>query len=590
MFARRTGAREPSRWIAVSLAIAALSALPLLTQNDYYLRLANWAVVASMLAFSLNLIYGYTGQISLGHVGFYGIGAYTAAIFMVKLGLSFWLGLPAAIALCMVIGLIIGVPTLRLRNYYLAVATLAFGIIVRVVLNRWIPVTEGPSGILGIGRPQVFGLELSSDTAFFYFLLVVFAGFIYLFVRLIESPFGRGLKAIRENEAAADSLGIDTTRYKVTAFVLSSGMAGAAGALFATLNGFIGPTSFTEEHSITLVALLILCGLGTYIGPVIAGLFLVVIPELMRDFGSYQQWAYSILLMLVIFKMPMGIGGYLQAKFWPHRASHSDHAGVGSVRQSVTGTMRVGTGSSEPLVLSGVSRNFGGLAAVADVDLQVSSGELVGLIGPNGAGKSTLINLIAGAMPPSSGSITLGDKRIGRRMNAVARQGVVRTFQTPRLFERMTLLENVLVGMDRSAGGWSITSRAEEWRRRALALRLLEEVGLGADCDKRASSVPFGQRRLLEVARALACRPRILMLDEPAAGLHSMEIATLEKQLNRIGSMGVTVLLVEHNVGLVMRTCSRVVVMKEGRKLTEGSPTEVSANAEVVEAYLGGAK
>jgi branched-chain amino acid transport system ATP-binding protein len=191
-------------------------------------------------------------------------------------------------------------------------------------------------------------------------------------------------------------------------------------------------------------------------------------------------------------------------------------------------------------------------------------------------------------MRPSSGTVTFGARPLPDGMSAVARQGIVRTFQTPRLFESMTLLENVLVGIDRSQPGrWPLTSRAEEHRRRRAALRVLEDVGLGADRDKKASSVPFGQRRLLEVGRALACRPRVLMLDEPAAGLHSLEIATLERELKRIGSSGVTVLLVEHNVGLVMRTCSRVVVMKEGRKLAEGTPQDVSANREVIEAYLG---
>jgi branched-chain amino acid transport system permease protein len=587
-FASAFGGRELSRWFSLAAVCALLVALPLITRNDYYLRLANWAMVAAMLAFSLNLIYGYTGQISLGHVGFYGIGAYTAAIFMVKLGLSFWLALPAAIALCMVIGLLIGVPTLRLRNYYLAIATLAFGIIVRVVLNRWIPVTEGPSGILGIPRPNVLGMPLATDTAFFYFLLLVLAGFIYIFHRLIDSPFGRALKSIRGNDIAAESLGIDTTRHKVAAFMLSAGMAGAAGALFATLNGFVGPSSFTEEHSITLVALLILCGLGTYIGPVIAGLFLVIVPELMRDFGSYQQWLYSILLVLVIFKMPMGIGGFLQSRLC-RRAVIRDDPALGP--EAEIPRFAAHEPSGVELCLTGVSRNFGGLAAVSNIDLRVGSGELIGLIGPNGAGKSTVINLMAGALRPSSGTITLGGTPLTGNMSAVARRGLVRTFQTPRLFESMTLLENVLVGVDRSAGGrFPITSRAEEKRRRRLALRFLEDVGLGADRHKTAGSVPFGQRRLLEVARALACRPRILMLDEPAAGLHSMEISTLEHELKRIGASGVTVMLVEHNVGLVMRTCTRVVVMKEGCKLAEGTPQDIGANREVIEAYLGESK
>lgn len=572
------------------LVIAALAlALPLFTQNDYYLRLANWAVVTAILAFGLNLIYGYTGQISLGHVGFYGIGAYTAAILMVKVGTGFWPGLIAAIVLCMVAGLLIGIPTLRLRHFYLAVATLAFGIIVRVVLNRWIPVTEGPSGILGIPRPNLFGLELGSEIAFYYFILAVLAGVCWGFYSLIESSFGRELKAIRDNEVAAESLGIDTTRSKVLAFVLSAGLAGAAGALFATLNGFVGPSSFTEEHSVILLALLIVCGRGTYLGPLIAGLFLVVIPELMRDFGSYQQWLYSILLVLVIFKMPMGIGGYIEGLL-PKRKENLKADAAADPEPRAAAPSRAG--GRAQLELSGVSRTFGGLAAVSNVDLKVQSGELIGLIGPNGAGKTTLVNLVTGAIQPSSGSITLhGERLTGFSMSRIAGRGLVRTFQTPRLFENMTLLENVLIGVDRSDRGRSrMFSQAEDRRRRVRAMQILEEMGLGALSNAKAANVPFGQRRLLEVARALACRPEMLMLDEPAAGLHSMEIATLEKELKRICESGITVVLIEHNIGLVMRTCSRVVVMKEGRKLAEGTPDEVASDPAVIDAYLGGAQ
>lgn len=572
------------------VAIAALAlVLPLVAQNDYYLRLANWAAVTMILVFSLNLIYGYTGQISLGHVGFYGIGAYTAAILMVKLGLGFWLALLAAVLLCMVAGLIIGIPTLRLRHFYLAVATLAFGIIVRVVLNRWIPVTEGPSGILGIPRPKLFGLALASEIQFYYFILALLAAVTYAFYRLIESSFGRGLKAIRDNEVAAESLGVDATKFKVIAFVLSAGLAGAAGALFATLNGFVGPSSFTEEHSIILLALLIVCGRGTYLGPILAGLFLVVIPELLRDFGSYQQWVYSIVLVLVIFKMPMGIGGYIERLFpGPKERLQLEPAAPQEIRSRTLS----GPAGGVQLHLRGVSRTFGGLAAVSKVDLQVNTGDLIGLIGPNGAGKTTLINLVTGAIKPSAGSITMHGEHLERHsMSNIARRGLVRTFQTPRLFENMTLLENVLIGVDRSAHAPSLMfSQGEDRRRRARAARILEEIGLGALSEARAGSVPFGQRRLLEVARALACRPQMLMLDEPAAGLHSMEISTLEKELRRISDSGITVILVEHNIGLVMRTCSRVVVLKAGKKLAEGTPAEIAADPAVIDAYLGTAQ
>jgi ABC-type branched-subunit amino acid transport system permease subunit/ABC-type branched-subunit amino acid transport system ATPase component len=579
---RRRLVRTP---VAVSAVLAAAAlCFPLATDNPYYLRMAALVAIALILTSSLNLIYGYAGQISIGHVGFYAVGAYGTAIFMTRYDQSFWLAWPAATALTAALGWLIGRPVLRLRHFYLAVATLGFGVVVFVVINRWNDVTGGPIGVLGITRPSLFGDPLDRQDEF-YLLAAVAALVVLVIVHLVvTSPFGRTLRAIREGEVPVAALGIDPARKKLAAFTLSAALAGVAGGLFATLDLYIGPGSFAVEQSILLLAVLVIAGLGRESGAVVAALLLILLPEAVRSAGENQHLLYAIALLAATLYLPDGVVGL---------ASRLGHAVVGrgsrAVRHEVpvevpppgaravlVGRERAPADAPGPLLeVTGLHVAFGGFVAIEDFDVDVGDGELVGLIGANGAGKSTFINAVTGVVPSQRGTVRLlGEEIGGRPTHQIAAAGIVRTFQTTRLFTELSVAENVLVA-------------AHGHRAQSDVAELLALVGLQRDADLSAGSLPFGRRRLLELVRALAAKPRLLLLDEPAAGLNEVETEHLGDVLVDLRDGGLSILLVEHDLGLVLGVSDRVVAMGFGAKLAEGAPEEVVRNDSVIESYLG---
>lgn len=598
-----------NKLIYLMLGAVAL-AVPEFIDSTYYMRLINWALIVTVLAFALNIIFGYAGQISLGHLSFYGIGAYAAGILMVDLGISFWLALPAAMTVTATVGILVGLPALRLRDFYLAVATLGFAVIVHVLLGRWIDLTGGQTGLIGIPRPYVLGIELFEDHHFYYFSLLLFLAAFWVTDLISRSAYGRNLRAIRENENAARALGVNISGHKLLAFAFSTALAGAAGAGYATLNGYIHPNSFTAGHSILFLAVLVIAGLGSHLGAILAGLLTVVVPEMLRSLGDYQLWGYSVVLLLVLYFLPRGLAGLVAdiARLLIYRRDNGRVEGaeiepeaVSSVARPKFGTPALHTRDEDSsqvqfLHVEGISKSFGGLMAVRDLSMNVAPGEVVGLIGPNGAGKSTAINLITGVLVPSSGRVRLGEKAIsGFRPDEVVRIGVARTFQTPQLFEDLSVLDNVLVGMNGRRGLMRLIPRLlplpiyrqEEARDRREAKALLQSLGLAHLSNERAANVPFGQRRLVEIARALATQPDILLLDEPAAGLNDNEARQLKTILRDLAAAGMGVLLVEHKMSLVMEVCDRIVVLNFGQNLSEGTPAEVSRDEAVREAYLG---
>ncbi|SLN74039.1 branched-chain amino acid ABC transporter ATP-binding protein/permease [Oceanibacterium hippocampi] len=598
-----------NRFTYLALGVGAL-AIPGFVDSTYYMRLINWALIVAVLAFALNIIFGYAGQISLGHLSFYGIGAYAAGILMVDYGMSFWLALLIAMLVTAAIGVLVGLPALRLRDFYLAVATLGFAVIVHVLLGRWIALTGGQTGLISIPRPYVLGFELFEDHHFYYFSLVLFLAAFWFTDLISRSAYGRNLRAIRENENAARSLGVNISGHKLLAFAFSTALAGAAGAGYATLNGYIHPNSFTAGHSILFLAVLVIAGLGSHLGAILAGVLTVIVPEMLRSLGDYQLWGYSVVLILVLYFLPRGIAGLISdivlrvfhlrgstatdaIEVGPDELEPIARSGFGAPSRFVQG----GANTSAPFLnVVQVSKSFGGLMAVSDLSMRVSSGEVVGLIGPNGAGKSTAINLITGVLAPTSGKVDLGHERIsGLRPDKVVRKGVARTFQTPQLFEDLTVLENVLVGMNGRRGLARLVARLlpfpayrrEEADAKREAIALLQSLDLARLKYEKAANVPFGQRRLVEIARALATRPKILLLDEPAAGLNDNEARQLKTILRDLAAAGIGVLLVEHKMSLVMEVCDRIVVLNFGQNLSEGTPAEVSRDEAVREAYLG---
>ena len=565
------------------IALVAAAAVPVVTSNTYYLFVAMLIGITIVVATGLNILAGSSGQVSLGQAGFYALGAYTGALVTTRLGLAFWTALPLAAMLGGAVGVVLALASLRVTGPYLAMVTIAFGIIVEHGLIEWDAVTQGFGGIANIPRPRLATLELTLPRYYYVVLLAVLVS-LALARNLQRSAWGRALVAVRESEIAAESLGLNPYFLRTAAFTLSAAFAGAGGCLYAFLSGFVSPDSFTMQASILFLLVILFGGLGRVMGPVVGALVLIVLPELLHQFSDYRLILYGGLLLGSIYFLPGGVVGALAGRLARPRESDVAAEPWRPVRTE-----------GRALEARGLEIHFGGIAALAAADLTLLPGTVHGLIGPNGAGKTTLLNLLSGFYRPDVGRIGLGDVPLaGAPPYRIARAGVGRTFQTTQLFDAMTVVENVEIGLagQRIGSVWAALAgspavRARERRLRAEALGLLAFVGYKGEPDEQARNLPFGHKRLVEIARALGRRPEALLLDEPAAGLAQAEIDGLADLIRRIRAAGTAVLLVGHHMDLVMGTSDRVTVLNHGRKIAEGAPAAVQRDTTVLEAYLG---
>jgi ABC-type branched-subunit amino acid transport system ATPase component/ABC-type branched-subunit amino acid transport system permease subunit len=578
--------------IAVVAAVAVAWALPSAI-GRYYTQMLSLAVIYLIVAQGLNLLVGYTGQPSLGHAGFYAIGAYTGALLATKLGMSFWAALPLSMATAAVSGLIIALPTLKLEGPYLAMVTIAFGIIVNSVAIEWSELTGGTQGVLNIPRPVIAGFRLGLEGQFV--LIVAMAAVVTLLLRnLMRSPWGRSFVAVRENPIAAQAVGLDTRAVKTLAFTISAALAGAGGHLFAFLQGFISPEAFEFDASIFFLTMVIFGGAGTLAGPLVGAPLMTFLPELLQRFVDFRLIIYGLLIVASLYALPRGVIGTLfrRTAMLPEITPGRTHNAAAD---------RTGAQSAAPpppgkpvLALRDVHMVFGGVRALNGVSFTVETGTVHALIGPNGAGKTVLLNILCGYYRPTQGEVALAERTLtGLAPHQVARLRIARTFQTAQLFGEMTVLQNVLLGFQGSSGrlldSFLVSSRLvrEEEKRRMAALELLALVGFQGDPQALANSLPFGHQRLVEIARALALAPDLIAMDEPAAGLNPREIEDLDLLITRIRDRGIAVLLVEHHMDLVMGISDRITVLDHGERLAEGRPSEIQADPRVIEAYLG---
>ena len=581
-----TPSRTAAGRIAIAAAVLAALSVPLWFRGDFILFLATQAGVMMLVAIGLNFLTGYAGQVSLGSGALVAVGSYTTAILMVDAHWSFWASGLAGMVLATVIGLVMALPALRLSTWYFALVTLTFAQVVTDLLVEWRSVTRGFSGIVGIPAPSIAGHALSPVQVYLVVAGCVVAAFLVI-RNLTLSRYGRGMVAARDNPLAATASGVSLLRIKLFAFAVSAALAGLAGAFYAVQKTVITPEDFTADFSIFFLLMIVTGGLGKLWGPVIGTLIFFLLPELLGPLQSWRLLIYGVMLLVLMVFAPHGIMGMGFWDRWRSRAAATRFAGT--VDSTARPVARLG------LVIRDLHKQFGGVAALQGCALSAEAGSTHALVGPNGSGKTTTLNVISGFIRSDQGSVSIGDVDVsGRAPHEIARLGVGRTFQTPKLLHDMSVLDNVRLGGFVSEHATAVEialglKRARHDRREGsmAAMTLLRFVGLGERADDLAGDLPHGQQRLVEIARAMAGHPSLLLLDEPAAGLSMDELDRLGALIEAIAARGTTVLIVEHHLELIARISRSVTVLDRGQVLASGTPDEVFSHPEVARAYMG---
>jgi branched-chain amino acid transport system permease protein len=470
------------------------------------------------------------------------------------------------------------------RGPYLAMVTIAFGWVIFKVLQEWVSVTGGDLGLASIPKAQI-GPYIFDTQSFYYVVLALFAVALLLQQRLVGSQIGLAIRAMKHSEIAVSSVGINVHRLKVLVFVISAAFAGFGGTLFAHQQNYISPDNFQFFSSVFFLLAVLFGGAGTLLGPAIGAAVLTLLPEMLHDFEKFRLIVYGGFILVTLYFLPNGVMGLLERRGAARADSRS------TARDAVQPDFAATAGAS--LELDNVSKSFGGLQALRDVSFRVAPGSIHALIGPNGAGKTTLINVVTGFYRTDGGAILIDGQAANiASMHDAARRGIVRTFQTIKLFGDMTVLEHVLIGLACHSGvGFTLLGRVQvrqqAARNLAAARELIALVGLSRFEQVPSSALAYGHRRLLEIARALAVRPKVLLLDEPAAGLIAEEIASLAEIIRKLRAAGMTVLLIEHHIDLVVSISDRVTVLDYGAVIADGPPAAVQRDERVIAAYLG---
>jgi branched-chain amino acid transport system permease protein len=569
------------RHLPYFIAAAILVALSASMHFDgYILNILLQATTFAIAVFGLSVVLGLCGQINLAQAAFFGFGAYAVGIGTTDLHLSYWLCLAGGCVIALAAGAFLGASTLRLGGHYLAMVTISFQQIVTLIMINAIWLTHGPDGVSNIGRPALF----PTSQGYLGFCVAMLAIVGYLVWHLPDTRLGRAMRAVRDNELAAGVNGIDIFRTKVSAFALCAALGGLAGGLFAGGFAYVSPDQFSFAESIIFLTMSLLGGVASPIGSAIGTGLLILIPEwlrFMKEIPGLYLAIYGLFVILIIRFMPDGIWGFVSAGLARLRVKAKTPPAAATL-QLKPATV----GGDIVLEVTGLAKYFGGLKAVDGVDIQVKRGGVHALIGPNGSGKTTTLNVLSGLYKATSGRIVLdGTDITNMPPHLRTAAGLGRTFQNIRLFRSMTALENVEIGAERP--GNTLIKQGGDAALTERAMEALTFVGLGSRANELISSFSYGHQRLIEIARALAANPTLLLLDEPAAGLNSTEKLELHELLKRIAAQGLTILIIDHDMTLVSEAAQHITVLNFGRRIADGESMAVLRHPDVVSAYLG---
>lgn len=616
-----------ARKIILAVILLALALPPFIAVNGYALQVLNLVFIYSIAALGVTIATGITGMVVLGQAAFMGLGAYTSALIMTGLSLPWWIALPVAIVVTGLIGAALGLVSTRIKGHYLAITTLGLNEIFRLVALNESWLTGGPFGLRDIPTWSLPFLA-NGHAAQLYLPLFLLAMLSYaVALRIYRTAFGRQMRSIRDDDLAAESMGVNSRFVRVMSFALCSVYGAIAGGLFAVTFGFISPNNFLIFESIKMLLMVVIGGLGSIGGTFLGALVVVGLPEALRDFQTYYLAIFGLGVVVILLTVPRGLGiiaDWLLAPWLPGEeedasgaAMTKDASGEESVEEEEKRAIaaaarlqaarqqtereqadvhRIQQAAQPLLVVENVSKSFGGLVALKDVSFNVNRGEILGLIGPNGSGKSTMINACSGIVGVSAGRILLEDQVIsGKPAWDVHAAGISRIFQNVRVWNSMTVLENVMICHPATRAARILTgaigtahARSNEELARDETLKALDLMGIRHLAGRRASDLSFGQSRLVELARSVVNKPKLLLLDEPGAGLRGGLIMELAEILKQLRDQGMTILVVEHRIKLVVSMCDRIVVLNLGDKIAEGSAQSVARDPVVVDAYLGG--